>query len=186
MSKDNVDGVDLEPELAALPMQLRVAFGAACCERIFAAYDACAGRWGPPHPALTRQALDWAWATALGLPSELPGDCEAAIPASQPQEAHAEFLGRCAATGVCNLITFIDGEGIEDLEWTVNQTMEAVYSECEEQQSTADDPEWQAKIAAHPLWQQERARQRRDLMETDPQAIRARAEQENALVLAIS
>ncbi len=59
-------------------------------------------------------------------------------------------------------------------------------SGCEEQQSTADDPEWQAKIAAHPLWQQERARQRRDLMETDPQAIRARAEQENALVLTIS
>jgi len=176
----------LAASLDRLSQQHRIAFAAACAERLMPAYELFAQRSGRGDPKTLAKILARLWDDLAGaemteaeLQSNIDG-CMKLIPQEDeevwvPEQAAAEDAGaalayslRCRQNGRSREAAWSAGRSYEALDHYVIVTEEIdVNSQGAE-----------ARILAHPLVQAELGRQQRDLQELsssdDPRAAAAR------------
>lgn len=159
--------MSLERELDRLPRNHRVAFAAACCERLLPNYAAFAreAHWGEPETL--RAALDEVWrildggAFHRGDIHRLIEQCDAVIPDTEDFETSSVSAALDAGTAVvATLRSLLDG----DPQWVadvVSYCLDTVDMYIQERDGLDynSDPLFETKIAQDPLMTRERARQ---------------------------
>lgn len=113
----------VEEALKHMPSDRRVAFAAACCERLLPSYVALSERTGWGNPGALRSGLDRIWdhltgdADALEVRSSLLAECEAACPGPDAPD-HVATDPECGiATNACVAVsTLLDATEDDDPE----------------------------------------------------------------------
>lgn len=165
--------MNLVNELAALPARLRVAFAAACAERLLPAYARFSTKTGRGDPAKLGAIIDRVWhdiggdkmkADEVSASIEL---CMTLIPQESdglwvPEQAAAEDAGAAVAYALrCR-----QRDDAQEAMWAARRAYEALddFVTTQERIDT-NQPGGEERVISHALVQDELARQRRDLDE---------------------
>lgn len=163
----------LKRDLDRLPRAHRVAFAAACCERLLPNYSAFAGevRWGKPETL--RAALDAIW-DVLGGGTFDRGEiarhieqCDAVIPDTEKFDTSSVSAALDAGNAVVETLrSLLDGDSqrIVDVASFCRDTVD-MYIQDRDQLDYNGDPLFETKISEDPLMQRELARQSATLSE---------------------
>jgi len=198
----NID--QLTRSLARIPRPARVAFAAACAERLAPAYQLFSETAGRGEAALLASILDKLWADLQGTPmtsAELSADidrCAALIPGEEDipwteEQAPAEDY----VSALTYALRCRQGGEAKEAAWSGQCAYEALYYEVERQESRGETHALDFKRATeHRLVQAELARQQRDLDELKASKevdlpdlsglIRGRARQESKIIFGTS
>ena len=159
------DEAELVQRLRTLPRNGRIAFAAACAERLLPAFNAF---WQTHHdrPAPLRGILDWVWADPSGEVSfganadEALQTCMALIPDEDDEWTDGQPYADDAASSLAYALRAIRSGGAEqEAAWAGRRAYEAVDHFVRHHFGIEDED----AIMAHPLMQAELSRQRKDL-----------------------
>jgi hypothetical protein len=165
------DEPQLIQELERLTPPLRVAFAAACAERLLPAYLAYAGRHEIGNPGTLRAALDGAWLVALGGdltfdPEQEFERCAALVPGDDDCANEGSALAEDAASAVAYVVTSAASGDPHKAVLSARCGYEALDNYLSnELDIDFNRPGAEATVLGHPLVQAEFERQRRDLEE---------------------
>lgn len=168
------DANGLKFDLERLPQSHRVAFAAACCERLLPNYSAFVRevRWGAPETL--RAALDYIWRVLENLEAvdrettnRLIEQCDAVMPdtADFDTSAVSAALDASAAVGE-TLRSLLDGDSrrVVDVASFCRDTVD-MYIQDRDHLDYNIDPLFETKIVDDPLMRRELARQSATLSE---------------------
>ena len=169
------DDNSLRKRLARLSPSARLAFAAACGERLLPNYRAFvkSASWG--DPALLREALDYVWSSInagtvdRNRVQELLSGCERAVPDSESFSSDWTSAAIDAGTAVIEALeALLDGsmEHIVNTAIFCRDTVD-MFIQIRDRLDFNSDPNFESKISENPLMQQELARQARVLDELD-------------------
>lgn len=161
------DAESLERELDNLPRTHRVAFGAACCERLLPNYAAFARevQWG--DLGTLRAAVDYVWSVLNGARADRAEidrfieRCDAVIPDTEDFDTSWVSAALDAGTAVVETLrALIDGHSkrLVDIASFCRDTVD-MYIQERDQLDYNRDPLFETKIADDPLMKRELARQ---------------------------
>jgi uncharacterized protein len=157
----------LKRALEALPPRHRVAFAAACCERLLPNYAAFAriARWGDPR--VLREALDFIWGE-IGKPRsdrrnvrQMIARCEELVPDTESFSADYTSAAVDASTAILETLdALLDAspQRVVDVASVCRDTVDMFVHERDDLDFNTD-PDFEAKIAGDPLMVTELARQ---------------------------
>lgn len=167
----NFERDNLIQELEGLAPSLRVAFAAACAERLLPAYLAYSGRYETGSPDTLRAALDATWRVALGGALDCDANaeferCVALIPGDDEYDHESTAYAEYAVSSVAYAV---GTAGSPDPQMAI-RAANCVYEALDNYVSNALDTDFnrpgaEASVLGHSLIQVEFERQRRDLHE---------------------
>ena len=173
MAMFRFEEAQLVAELDRLPLQLRVAFAAACAERLLPAYVAFSAQTGRGNPAALRDILTRVWDDLCGnqmTDGEVQANidtCMGLIPHEDEgpwvmEQAAAEDAGSALAYALrCRQ----NGQG-QEAAWAARCAYEALdHHVINRDDVDMNVPGAEARVLADPLVQAEFGRQRQDLDE---------------------
>jgi uncharacterized protein YjaG (DUF416 family) len=167
------DERQLKIDLASVPKEARVAFAAACAERLAPAYKRFAEISGRGAPDLLSSILARLWADLQGVPMTVAESnanirhCMALV----PTEEDGPWIDEQAAaedhvSALLYALTCLQGGDPQEAAWSAQHVYDALdsYIQCRDGRgdTQALDPK---RVLADPLVQAELNRQRRDLDE---------------------
>lgn len=160
------DEPQMREQLQQLAPRARIAFAAACAERLMPSYTVYGGLHGVGNPQTLRSALDNVWQVARGETVSLDSakvfdDCAALVPGDDEAENEGVEAAEDAAAAVVYAISVTKVFDAQD----VLSCARRVYEALDTYVSNALGVEGEVALLAHPLIQNEFARQRRDLEE---------------------
>jgi uncharacterized protein YjaG (DUF416 family) len=165
--------MSLERQLDRLPPGHRVAFAAACCERLLPNYAAFAREVGWGEPATLRSAVDYVWSVLAGGTwnhgeiDRFIKRCDAAIPDTEDFETILVSGALDAGTAVVQTLrALLDGDPkrIVDVASFCRDTVD-MYIQNRDQLDYDTDPSFEERIEQDPLMTRELARQSATLTE---------------------
>lgn len=181
---------ELVRALSGVPAQLRVAFAAACAERLFPAYAAFSNRTGRGNPVALATILDRVWSDLLGdkmgleqIHAEL-ARCMGLVPGEDDQPwVEEQAYADDAASAVAFTLRALESGEPQEAAWAARRAYEALDHHVIHRLGI----EAEEQVLAHPVVQAELERQHRDVDELhatrqDPASLilrlreRARAE----------
>jgi uncharacterized protein YjaG (DUF416 family) len=162
----NFDPDLLEHEISRLPRLHRVAFAAACCERLLPNYAAFVRQvhWG--DPGSLRSALDYIWSAVAGGSADrdeiyrLIKQCDAVIPDTEDFETSLVSAALDAGTAVAGTLrALLDGDPKHVVE-VASYCRDTVHMYIQERDDLDyRDPLFDTKIERDPLMKRELERQ---------------------------
>lgn len=164
------DPTILKRHLERMPVQKRIAFCAALCERMLPNYSEFSRetRWG--SCSRLRAALDVVWDVALGAEhssaelQSLIKECGELAP--EPGEFRSPFTSAAldAATAISNALDCCIDGGVEECVENATLARDTIDVFLQNRgEVDIDDPQFERRIATHPLMQRELSRQLEDL-----------------------
>jgi uncharacterized protein YjaG (DUF416 family) len=162
------DEADTIRALAAIPRNSRVAFAAACAERLFPAYEDFCRKDRRGDQAAMAEILERVWKHLLGdeieaeqIRAELTR-CMALIPGEEDEpwireQAYADD----AASAIAYALRTLESGDPQEAAWAARRTYEAADHHVTHRLGIEDE----TQVLNHPIVQAEFARQRRDLDE---------------------
>ena len=162
----------LERQLDHLPLPHRVAFAAACCERLLPNYSAFAREVGWGQPDTLRAALDYVWSALDGGSVDhdeidrLMERCDAVIPDTEDFDTSSVSAALDAGTAVVGTLRSLrDGDPRHVVE-VASYCRDTVHMYIQDRDDLHDnDPSFDTKIGQDPLMRRELARQSEILSE---------------------
>lgn len=172
MNEYHFNAQTLKDQIETLPRSHRVVFATSVCERLLPNYEAFSRleQWG--EPTILRSALDEVWRSleATSLTPErlhdLQAQCEAVLP--DTEDFTSLYTSAALDAGVAILETLACcRDGDPQRAATVASLARDTVDMYVQQKDHLDyaDPEFEQKIAAHPLMIRELRKQREDLEE---------------------
>ena len=165
---------ELDQELERLQPFHRLAFAAACCERMLPNYNAFSRmeNWG--NPSILRIALDEVWHILQGKPvdaaliQQLIEDCEDAIPDSDEIGGFYDVEAQEAAIAICVTLETCLDPSVQQIIRVVNCVTNTIDAFVLERDKSFNESEvglkkLQELIANHPLAVREMVKQSEDL-----------------------
>ncbi len=164
------DKDSLQKRLSSLPHEKRLAFGLSCCERLIGNYVAFRKDEGWGDETVLRTTLERLWSLLSGhilRPkeiAELTNNCEAVAPNSDNFDALLTSAAQDAVFAICSVLDYLaDGE-VSRLARTSGYAIDSIDLYVQEIESmSANLPDLEERIRAHPLMQREIGHQYRTL-----------------------
>lgn len=164
------DKNEIGRQLEELPHEKRVAFAAACCERLIGNYVAFMNEsgWGDESPL--RNAINQVWKCSLGNPitsdeiQQLTEKCESVAPDSEEFDALLTASAQDAVFAVCSAFDYLRDNDISKLVQCSSYPVDSVDLYVQEIENMApNSTDLEERIREHRLMQQEIERQISDL-----------------------
>lgn len=161
----------LEHRLVKLDKQHQLAFGAACCERLFPNYVAFEKDVGWDKSSLVRKALDTAWSQIISKSltehelRAITSNCEACAPSSDDFTSIYVTAAQDACFAVCSLLDYLLDEDVIQIVAAATFSTDSVDLYIQEIEHLApNDALLEQKILAHNMMQRELLQQEQDLL----------------------